>query len=771
MEIIGRQPELAAIREVLDGARHGQGAALVLRGKLGVGLSALVAQAVAAAPDMAVASVPGIESERHLPFAGLHRLCVPMLEGLEELPVPQGEALASALGLQEKGVPDQFLVGLALLRLLTRRAAERPLLCAVDDSQWLDDESVDALAFAARRLGGKRIAFIFSVHEPTHVARALAGISSLDVAPLADDAARELLGQVVAGPLELSVRERLVEEASGMPLALTDLPAQLTGEQLAGYTALPAMLPVGERMKERLLGGLAELPTETRTLLLLAAVEPDAPVDVVWSAAFRLRISALSAAPAESAGVLHLGERFHFTHPLLRLALYQDAPVADRCEAHKAIATVANPGVTRERRAWHRAAAALTPDEDVADELEALSRQARSHGGPAAAASLLERAAALTAEPSQRYKRTLAAVQAAVAAGSLARATSLLDRALPESLDELQMAQAETLRGSIALALGQGVDRATTLLRAAKALEPLDAHLARDTLLESMEAAVYGGRFSRGTTMATVADVARARATTVTRPLDAGALLLNSLGGFVTLGRRAAMALVHEALDDVRVSVELRWFGLASLLALEVWDDETLHDLAERQAELVGSHASPRLGPGIGPLLDLDNVVAGRFGSPRLAASQHPGPGPTGSTAWPAAGPSQLLAAAWRGLPTEARELAEAYMRQAFVYEQGFHVALANHALAVLENSLGRYDAALLAARRACDEPTLFVPTATLPELVEAAVRAGENELALSALAQLAERAEVSGTPWALGMLERSQALVYEGACRRRSFT
>jgi DNA-binding CsgD family transcriptional regulator len=769
MQLLGREREVPALHGLLDATRAGRGGALVLRGEHGVGLTALLEYAVASASDMRVVRGRGAAAESTLAFAALHQLSVSMLDRLDELPGPQQDALAAAFGRIGGPPPDRFLVGLAVLGLLAKAAEERPLLGVIDDVHWLDPASAEALAFVGCRLAGEAAALVLAVHEPDRPGASLAGIPDLRVGSLPQDAARALLASVVSGPLDATVRERLLAEAGGIPLGLVELPAQLTPDQLAGLSTLPEPLPVGERLRHSLVGSVGALPPETRTFLLLAAAAPKAAASVIWTAAARLAISVDAAAPAEAGGLVRVGQQIVFRHPLVRLAIYEAASVAERRKVHQALAETIDPRVDPDRRAWHRASASLAPDEDVATELEGAATRAKGRGDDASAAALLERAAGLTPDPGRRYGRTLAAVQAAVAAGSLGRATFLLAEAHPQPVDGLQRAEAERLRASIALALGQAADRATMLLSAARTLEPLDVRLARDSYLEALEAAVYTGRLGSGSLLET-AQAARSAPPAPESRADPSDLLLDGLALLVSAGHEAATPAVRRAIEALRGADEPRWLALGCLAAIEIWDDEGLHELTTRRAELVGGLGGHPLPLALDPLAGMDDVLAGRLGTataPFAEARDLPDQAEDGAGL---IRPGELIAAAWRGRAAEARGLTEACMREAFARDLGLYVAVARYAIAVLELGLGRYEAAASAARQACEEPALYVVTSALPELIEAAARTGERELAFSAVGRLAERTLPSSTEWGLGTLARSQALLAEGAEAERLY-
>jgi DNA-binding CsgD family transcriptional regulator len=757
VELLDREQERAALNELVEAAGRGRGGALVLRGEPGVGLSSLVEDhLVARASRMRVARIRGAKPEHDIDFAALHQLCVPMLGQLDGLPSRQRDSLAAAFGLIEGRAEDPFLVGLAVLGLLSKAAGEQPLLCAIDDAQWLDEPSAEALAFVARRVDREPVAFVFAVHD-TAASTPFAGIDELHVPGLPPEACRQLLASAITGPLDGVVRDRVIADLGGNPLALLEVSAQLTPEQLAGVTGLPEMLPLGDRLATKLLGAIPDMPRETQTLLLLAAAEPEGTASVLWTAAASLGLSADAAAPAEARGFLRLDQPSAFRYPLLRLAVYENATVAERQRAHRALAEALDHAVDRDRRAWHRAAASLTPDEDVAAELEGAADRAKGRRDYAAAAALLERAAGLTPDAMRRYGRLLAAAQAALAAGALGRAASLLDRAALAPLDEGQRAHAQRLRGAIGLAAGQGADRATVLLRAARALEPVDPRLARDCHLEALEAAINAGRLGGERSLREAAEAARAAPRAPESDAGGADLLLDGLALLITARHEAAMPTIRRAFDALVGADEPRWLPLGCLAAFETWDDDALHRLTNRQVELTpttGALASLRLA--VHQLGDVDVVVAGRFGSATPSAADVRDARPIS--------PADVIASAWRGRPAETQDLAEACMREAFAGERGLHVALAHFAIAVLEVGLGRYEAALTAARAACDEAGLFVLTPALPELIEAAVRAGERQAGVAAVARLAERAGGSATNWALGTLARSRALLEDGA-------
>ena len=764
MELLDREREIAALHDLLESSRRGRGGALLLRGEPGIGLTALLDQLSESASGMRVARVTAVEWERSLPFAAVHQLCVPWLHRMDELPDPQQDALEAAFGVRNLPAPDRLLVGLGVLGLLSNVAEEEPLVCTVDDVQWLDPPSAEAIAFAARRLGATRVAFALAAHEPLPASAPHAGLREVHVGGLSHDAACKLLDSVVPEPIDPAVKDRLVAAASGVPLALLELSGALTRAQLAGSTELPRMLPVGARLERRLLGMVGDLPADTRTFLLLAAAEPDIGASLLWRAAEYLGIPADAAVAAEEDGLIRVGKRVTFRHALMRLAIYGGATVFDRQRAHEALVNAIDPGVDRDRRAFHRAAASRAPDEDVAVELEGSATRAKGRREYGTAAGLLEQSAELTPDPIRRYQRTLAAAQAALAGGAPARATALLDRPPPQSVDERQRAQTDPLRAAIGLALGQGVDRVTTLVDAARALGPLDARLARDTYLEALEVAIRSGGLGSDTALVEVAENARA-APQVPGPPTAADLLLEGVTLLVTVGHRFATAPIREALDSLRSTDEPRWLALGSIAAVEIWDDEALHDLTSRSIALgCGVGDSSTAPAAFRQLGDLDAVVAGRFGTTTTVFAGVGAADELGDQQEPSVSAGDLIAAAWRARSTEAREVAEVCMREAFARGLGLDVAVAQYAISILEIGLGRYEAALTVVREVCEGDRLLVVTSALPELTEAATRSGERQLAAAAVSRLSERARASGTNWALGTLARSRALLEVGS-------
>src|SRR6266851_1829565 len=483
--LLDRLPERAALSELLDAARAGRSGVLVMRGEPGVGKTALLENAIESAAGLRVARATGVESEMELAFAALQQLCAPMLDKLAGLPDPQRDALGVAFGLKTGAAPDRFLVGLAVLSLLSEVAEQQPLLCVVDDAQWLDRASAQALAFVARRLLAEPVALVFATREPGEEFR---GLPELLVGGLREGDARELLSSVIRGPLDERVRDRIVAETRGNPLALLELPWGVPG--VPGVPGLPGRIEDSFRRR------LDVLPAATQLLMLVAAAEPAGEPALVWRGAERLGIGAEAVAPAADAGLLVIGERVMFRHPLVRSAVYRAASPAERRAAHQALADATDPQADPDRRAWHRAQATPGPDEDVASELERSAGRAQARGGLAAAAAFLERAAALTLDPARRAERALAAAQAKYQAGAFDATLRLLATAEAEPPDQFRRAWADLLRGKIAFASSRGSDAPPLLLKAARQFEPLDPRLARESYLDALAAAIFAGRLA-----------------------------------------------------------------------------------------------------------------------------------------------------------------------------------------------------------------------------------------------------------------------------------
>ena len=697
--LTNRVSERGVLDRFVAGVRAGEGQALVVRGEPGVGKTVLLDYLAGRASGCLVARAAGVQPEMELAFAGLHQLCAPMLDHAESLPVPQREALRTAFGLSAGPVPDRFLVGLAVLGLMSETAGERPLLCMVDDQQWLDRASAQALGFAARRLAADPVGLVFAARVP---GKDVAGLPELVVEGLAEGDAEELLESVLTGPLDAQVRDRIIADTHGNPLALLELPRGLTPAQLTGGFGPSSAVPLDGRIEESFGRQLEALPAQTRRLVQLAAADPSGDPVLVWRAAGRLAIGAGAAGPAAEAGLAEFGARVRFRHPLVRSAAYRSASVQTRQELHGALAEVTDPAVDPDRRAWHRGQAAAGPDEDVAAELEQSAGRAQRRGGLAAAAAFLERSAGLTLDPARRARRALAAAQAKHQAGALDAALGLLAMAQAGPLDELQRARGDLLRAQIAFASSHGRDAPPLMLSVAKQLEALDIGLARETYLEAFTAALFVGRLSPA-----VGDVATAARMAPAPPDPARApdLLLDGLALLVTEGYAAGTPALRRALlafrgQDTSAQQGLSWLWLAERAAIAVWDDETWHILASRHVKLARD---------AGALSELPLAVRSRIllhahageleqGAALIAEAQAVAE-VTGSQLGPYGAPG---IAALRGHQAEATELIRATMDGVTSRGEGRGVT-SQYAAALLYNGLGHYDKALAAAGLVCE--------------------------------------------------------------------
>jgi DNA-binding CsgD family transcriptional regulator len=761
--IRGRKLEQERLGQLLAGIRSGRSDALVVRGEAGIGKTALLEYLVEQASGCTVAQAAGVQADMELPFAGLQQLFGSMLGSLERLAGTEREALEVAFGLRSGPAPDRFVVGLAVLGLLAEVAEHGPLVCVVDDAQWLDETSARTLAFVARRLLAESVALLFGVREPT-AEETFAGLPELTVGGLNDEDARGVLGLAIAGRIDEQVIDRIVAETRGNPLALLELPRGLSEAELAGGFGVSSTQPLSTRLEQSFLGRVRSMPDETQRLLLLAAAEPVGDPALLMRAAKLVGLGVEGAAPAEGVGLIELGARVRFHHPLVRSAIYRAATLADRQAAHRALAQATDVQTDPDRRVWHRAQAALGADGDLAAELERSAERAQARGGLAAAAAFLERAAALTPDRARGARRAVAAAQAKYLAGSPQAALTLLESAASAPMDGLEIATVQRLRGRIALHLSRSGEAAPLLLDAARRLESFDPALASDTHLEALYAAGVTGRLGSGMREAAAAARLASAGSAPPRAVD---LLVDGLGVRYTEGSAAAAPLLKRALTALLdgggdYQEELRWPWLACLGAADLFDDAAWDALATRNVQIARDAGA--LGELPIALMHVSQlrVFEGKLDeAAALTAEIDSIIDATGSRR---IGIPQLMLAAYRGDDARASALIEAVERDAIPRSQGVALTFAEHARAVLHNGLAHYDAAATAARQASAQDELGVSVWSLPELVEAAARSGQPELAADTLDRLRERTQVSGTPWALGIEARSHALLSEGA-------
>jgi DNA-binding CsgD family transcriptional regulator len=753
----GRAPECAALDAMLAAVRSGQSRTLVVRGEAGVGKTALLEYLVDSGSDLRVLRAGGVESEMELAFAGVHMLCAPLLDRLERLPAPQREALEVVFGLSGGQAPDRLLVGLAVLGLLADAAEERPVICVVDDAHWLDQASAQVVALVARRLLAESVAVVFAAREPGAELRAL---PELVVAGLRDADARALLTSAVPFPLDKRVRDRIVAETRGNPLALLELPRGMTAAQLAGGFGLIGGESLSGRIEEGFRVRLGGLSSEVQLFLLVAAAEPIGDPLVVWGAAERLGIDGTAAA-AETDGLLEIGARVTFRHPLVRSAIYQAAPAKDRRGVHLALAEVTDQEVDPDRRVWHLAAAAPGPDEDVASELERSAGRAQARGGLAAAAAFLRLSLELTRDPARQADRALAAAQVSLQAGSFDAALQLLETAETGKLDEIRRARVDLLRGQIAFASGIGADAPALLLKAAKRLAPLDLDLARETLLDAWGAAIVAERVG-GDDLLEICRAARALPPP-TEPPRAVDALLDAMAVLITDGRAAAAPAALRAAsaftsEDIPLEAGIRWGWVASAAHSTLWDFDGLRAINEFQVQRARDVGALEKLPLYLIALGVVDVCDGDFAAAAaVIAEAEAVTAATGSSIPPFA---DLLLVCLRGKESEAFTMIEA-TRPDSESVNGFAATQAYWAAAIFYNGLGRYEEALAEARKACADPSdrLFSMWA-LPELIEAAARAGQVEVARDGLERLTKTTRPAGTDLGLGIEARSSALL-----------
>ena len=762
----GRASECALLDDLVSAIGRGESRSLVLRGEAGIGKTALLEYLIASAPDATVVRAVGVQSDMELAFASLHQLCGPLLDRLEGLPAPQRQAMEIVFGLTAGEAPDRFLVGLAVLSLFSEVAEQRPLLCVVDDAQWLDQASALTLAFVARRLLAEPVAIVFAAREP---GEELLHMPELQVDGVRNGDARALLSSAVRFKLDERIRDRIIAETRGNPLALLELPRGLTARQLAGGFGLVEAQGLAGRIEESFVRRVETLSDDARRVLLVAAAEPVGDPLLLLAACERLEI-AVSATDAETDGLLALGERVTFRHPLVRSAVYGAATREQRREVHLALAEATDRSVDPDRRAWHLATAAAGPNESVAAALEQSAGRAQARGGLAAAAAFLHRSVVMSGDPKQRVRRALAAAQASLHAGIFEGGLELLALAERSTPDELQMAHVELLRGQIAFASSMGTRAPPLLLKAAQRLERLDPELARETYLDAWGAALFAGRSASAGSLVEVCRAARS-APRPNRPLRPSDLLLDGLTTLVTEGRAAAAPLLRRATasfaDEASPGQEnFRWGWMTTIPPNLLWDEDSWHAISARhlkEARDAGAWARLPI-----DLADWGIFVAwcGDFGAAAVAIAE--AESITKATGTYIAPYAQLLLSALRG-QEDALPLIESTIREAATGGQGLSVQWAEWASAILFNGLGRYDRALASAQRAAEEtPQLHVSPWASTELIEAAVRSRQPDVAAGALERVMAATAPSITDWGRGMQARCRALLSKGESAER---
>ncbi|MFJ2006713.1 AAA family ATPase [Streptomyces chartreusis] len=757
--LLGRQVECAVLDGLVDAVRAGESRALVIHGPPGIGKSALLGHLTDSPGDLRVLRAVGIESEMELPFATLHQLCVPLVDRVENLPTPQRTALETVFGIRAGAPPDRFLVGMAVLSLLSDASQKRPLLCLVDDAHWMDRASAQVLGFVARRLMAESIALVFGARER---APDLLGLPDLEVRGLRGAAAHTLLETAAHTRLDHDIGSRFVAETQGNPLALLDLPRALSVTQLAGGFGLLNTDTVPGLIEQSFLRRVEALPEQTRLLLLIAAADPVGDPALVWRAADRIGVTPEEALADGTDGLLSFDLRVTFRHPLVRSAVYRSATESERRSAHLALAEATDPRADPDRRAWHLASATAGPDESGAVELERSAGRAQARGGLAAAAAFLQRSVVLTVDTSRRAERALAAADVSLQAGDLDAARRFVDVAGQNVRSDFQRVRAHLVRSRITFAVGLNREAPLLLLTAAQRLERFDADLARETYL-----------LAWGTSALVAADAVSLRAisqamselppsTAAPRALD---LVTEGYALLVTDSRAAAVPVLKRAaaaLADLPARDLLKWGWVANGVSAAVWDDRAMRSMYGRAVDVVRAAGALTELPFCLASLGMATTWTGNFAG--AAAIVDEADIVAAATGVPIAPHVKLRLGALRGRTADVEPLISATVEDAGASGQLMGVTVAQWSAAALYNGLARYEQALAAAQTSARIPELWVSVWVLPELVEAAVRVGDTEAAVGALDGLTDAAAPCDTDWAQGVLARCRALLSDGA-------
>jgi len=758
--LIGREWECQQLSHLLALVRGGESQTLVLRGEPGIGKTALLDFVRQQSKASLVLESAGTESEMELAYAGLHQLCIPLLPYLDLIPAPQRDALDTVFGAAAGTTPDPFLVGLAVLSLLAESAQLQPVVCIVDDAQWLDQASRHTIAFVARRLRAEAVGVLFAEREPASDPD-LRTLPQLTINGLTDKHAATLVSSVLPGPLDERVRDRVVAETRGNPLAVMQFARGLTAEQAAGGFGLSGVSALTTQIEESFRRRLLPLPASTRRLLLVAAAEPGQDAVLIWRAAAQLGVTMRDAEPAIADGYIQLAGLVRFCHPLARSTVYKAASADERRATHRALADATDPTTDPERRAWHRAQATPGLDEDVAAELQRSAGLAQARGGQAAAAAFHERAAELTPDPRRRAERALTAARSKYLSGSPERALRLLSIAQAGPSSERHRALGALLHAQILSRLEPG--HGSPLLAVAERLDSLDPELASETYRDAFYAAQIAGKLARED--GTLRAVATARLAAVREPSDnVYDVLLDGVALTALCGYEAGVAPVKRAISDLARAnlasdTEYKWLPFATLVALSIWDEVRAYELSTQLLRQARSR---------GALSTLPTALMLQLGYELFAGD------PTAAdalvdefdviqevTTIPKPPYGLLLLAALRGDERQLTEVIERETTRAAERGEGQWLNATGWAEALLNNGLGRYDRALVAAQSAMEPPReiVLVNWATV-ELVEAAARSGEAQRAADALRQLTAMSDACGTPWIQAVTARSRALL-----------
>jgi DNA-binding CsgD family transcriptional regulator len=760
--IIGRAWERAELDRLVTEATSGKAGVVVLRGEAGIGKSRLLESVTSAATGVATVRLVGIESEMRLGFAALHQLLAPWLADIDTLPTPQRRALNGAFGIADECAPNQYLVSLAALTLVTGVAAARgPLMVVVDDAQWLDRESAFALGFVGRRLRADRVCLFVASRNSAHEYDAFDGLPSISLGPLGESESVALLNRTVNQPMSERVRTRLLADGHGNPLALVEFGRALTPDQLAGHSPLPDLLAVDRTLEAHYGRQISALAPPTQALLLVLAAEPTGDARIVWRAGQDLNFDDGAIAEAQAAGLLTHGSALEFRHPLIRSAVYQGASPADRRRVHAALAAACEEARQPDQRAWHRAAATHLPDDDVADDLEVAAARAAARGGAAASAALLARSADLTPDADRRAIRYLAAASADMSSGSVASARSNLTRAVPDLADPLLVARARQLEGSIAFLVSDGTSRdgLSMIIDAARALAARDVRLARDVMLD----AIVMTRILGDSSPVSLVEVARL---TQSFTLPAGTepttvdLVLDAIAELFSAGVRSATPLLRQALGRVQSDAEFgrvpRNLSRACYLPLALSDSNALRSIATACIEACRELGDFRVL--MEPLyyLALNELSIGSLDTAAdVLAEQREVQETLQRNSRPCES-LEVILAAWRGLESETRHMADLVARSSGLGVVQLHTA---HALIVLELGLGNYHAAAELIRHDWSDDISPLGALRAADAVEANVRCGNYEGSSDAVRYLDDRAGANGSDLDRGLLARCHAL------------
>jgi DNA-binding CsgD family transcriptional regulator len=759
--LFDRIDERGVVDQLVQSAVSGLSGTCVFVGDAGMGKTALLEYAVENGHKLRHLVISGVEAESELGYAALHRLLLPFLRDRDQLPRPQRAALESAFGLERGEPADRFLVGLACLSLLADNAAKQRLLCIIDDAQWIDRESLEALSFVARRLEADGIALMFAIRDLGSVPGALDGLPTVTVAGLPEEAALDLLASQAQRPLEPDIARRLVSSTGGCPLALIEVASGLTEQQLLGGQMFGDRLPIGRRLEGHFLAQVRELDPTAQLFLLVAATESSGDLTLVRRAAYDLGSDAASEDAAFASGLIALRPNVVFRHPLIRAAVYGGALGAQRDQVHIALAALLD-GVDPDRRVRHLASAARQPDADLALELEDSGIRAANRGGYAAAVSVFLEAARVSLGANDRTQRLLVAAKFALLAGMPQRADALLAQTFENLVDPELRAQAMLLDGMLRTPLADPASAPARLVAAAEALAPFDDALARDALCEALSASLVAQRYTTGTTPQ---DVARAALVTIDRTTSAASLvdlLIQGTAYLLLSDYSNAVPVLERAVALIRAGDISRYDmsgNLVTCILNELGDDST-YNLWVRNIE---EHARQR-----GALIVLQLALVGRakaeLRSGRFMAAEMTYDEVVTITGVIGGVPEfyELLKCelfAWRGQEEEARATAARLREWSAAIGSTVATNLANRSIATVELAAGHWSDALEAVEPLLDPVAVGQNRLALPIAINAASRAGKRELATHYVAELSARTP-SDTAWGQGQVTLGRALI-----------